>query len=67
MVVFHVFENSGLSREVYVDLGARYLKGRNTEYMIEGSLIRDGDDIIYEVYESTTDIITMHIGVSFSF
>jgi len=57
----------GSSFAVYVDLGARYLKGGNTEYMIEGSLIRNGDDIIYEVYESTTDIITMHIGVSFSF
>jgi len=59
--------NRGSSFAVYVDLGTRYLKGGNTEYMIEGSLIRNGDDIIYEVYESTTDIITMHIGVSFSF
>ena len=52
---------------IYVDLGARYLKGGNTEYMIEGSLISEGDDLILEVYESTTDIITLHFGISFSF
>lgn len=52
---------------IAVDLGARYLKGGNTEYMIEGGLYQEGDDLILEVYESTTDIITLHIGISFSF
>ena len=59
--------NRGSPFAVYVDLGVRYLKGGNTEYMIEGSLIREGDEIIFEVYESTTDITSMHFGVSFSF
>ena len=44
--------NRGSSFAVYVDFGARYLKGGNTEYMIEGSLISEGDDLILEVYES---------------
>lgn len=52
---------------LYIDLGLRYLKGGEAEYMKEGSIEADGDDITYDINKSTTDILTGHIGVSVAF
>jgi hypothetical protein len=56
----------GLSA-VYIDLGMRYLKGGEAEYLKEGSIVITNGDVIYNVSKSTTDIITGHIGVTFDF
>jgi len=52
---------------VYVDLGIRYLKGGNAEYMREGSIERWDGRLEYEVRESVTDLMTLNIGVTFCF
>lgn len=52
---------------VYIDLGMRYLKGGEAEYLKEGSIEIIDSDVIYHISKSTTDIITGHIGVSMDF
>ncbi len=52
---------------VYIDLGIRYLKGGTAEYLKEGSLILGDGGLVYDVRESTTNIITTHLGLTFVF
>ena len=52
---------------IYMDLGVRYLMGVMAEYMKEGSLVLDDGELVYDVYESKTNIITTHIGLTFVF
>ena len=53
---------------VYIDLGARYLMGGEAEYLKKGSIILvDDDEVEYEVSKSTTDILTVHLGVMLTF
>lgn len=52
---------------VYVDLGIRYLKGGRAEYLKEGSVRLEDDQVFYDISKSTTDLVTSHIGVAFSF
>lgn len=52
---------------LYLELGARYVKGGEAEYLREGSIIQENGDIVYEVNSSATDLITVHIGLTFTF
>ena len=52
---------------MYIDMAVRYLKGGRAEYLKEGSIRIEGDQVLYDVSQSTTDLITGYIGVSFSF
>ena len=58
--------NGGLF-SVFIDLGARYLSGAKAEYLTEGSILVEGGQVIYDVTKSRTDLITTHIGVTFTF
>jgi hypothetical protein len=48
-------------------MAVRYLKGGRAEYLKEGSIRIEGDQVLYDVSRSTTDLVTGYIGVSFSF
>ena len=52
---------------VNIDLGVRYMRGGEAEYLKEGSIKIEGSQLIYDVSRSTTDLLPVHIGVSFNF
>jgi len=52
---------------MYIDMAVRYLKGGRAEYLKEDSIRIEGDQVLYDVNRSTTDLVTGYIGVSFSF
>jgi len=52
---------------VYIELAARYLKGGRAEYLKEESFRQENGIIEYDVSKSNTDLVTAHIGVSFTF
>jgi hypothetical protein len=52
---------------MYLDMAVRYIKGGKAEYLKEGSIRLENDQILYDVSRSTTDLVTGYIGVSFSF
>jgi len=52
---------------IFLDLGARYLKGGRAEYLKEGSIIQENGRMIYDVSESLTDLIVIRAGLSFAF
>jgi hypothetical protein len=58
------FENL---ESVCIDLGIQYMRGGEAEYLKEGSIEIEDSDVIYKISKSTTDLITVHIGVSFNF
>ena len=68
--VYQAAEKKGIGRElasVYIDLGLRYLKGGEAEYLKEESIIIEDSQVYYNIRKSTTDILTIHIGASFAF
>lgn len=52
---------------IYIDLGAHYMWSKEAEYMKEGSIHLENDQVFYDIYKSTTDLLTGHIGVTFAF
>ncbi len=52
---------------IFVDLGARFIKGGKAEYMREGSVRRDGGRLSYDIETSNTDLVTARLGLSFAF
>ena len=48
---------------VYVNLGLRYKKGSEAEYLTKGSITIDDGIVTYDVRESKTDIVMVQIGV----
>ncbi len=52
---------------IYIDLGAHYLWSKEAEYMKEGSIRQENDQILYDIYISTTDLLTGHLGFTFAF
>jgi len=68
--VYQAREKKKIGRElasVYIDLGLRYLKGGEAEYLKENSITIEGTQVYYDISKSTTDILTIHIGASFAF
>ena len=49
------------------DLGVRYLKGGEAEYLKKGSVHREAGDVVYDVYRSRTDLLKVNIGLTFNF
>jgi hypothetical protein len=52
---------------IYIDLGAHYVWSKEAEYMKEGSIHLENDQVLYDIYKSTTDLLTGHIGFTFAF
>ncbi len=52
---------------VYIDLGIRYMKSGEAEYLKKGSIARENGNVTYDVSQSAIDLITGHIGVVFTF
>jgi len=64
------YQSSGHKRQlegVYIDLRFRYLFGTKAKYMKEGSITRENGTIVYDTFESRTDILMTDIGVSLRF
>ncbi|MCZ7602975.1 MAG: hypothetical protein M5R37_08905 [Melioribacteraceae bacterium] len=59
-------ENLGDVSTLYLDLKARYMFGTNAEYLAEGSITVDqkNGNVYYDVLESKTDLLSVHIGVT---
>lgn len=52
---------------IFVNLGARFLKGGRAEYLREGSIYQENGQLIYDIKMSNTDLITVRLGLSFAF
>ncbi len=53
---------------VFVDAGVQYIRGNEAEYLKKGSRwVDENNNINWQVYKSTTDLIQVNIGVSFAF
>ncbi|MBN2029425.1 hypothetical protein JW824_04205 [bacterium] len=52
---------------VYVDLGIRYIKSGEAEYLKKGSILIENGKVTYDISKSATDLVTGHIGVVFTF
>jgi hypothetical protein len=50
-----------------LDMGLRYMKGGNAEYLREGSILRGRGSVTYTPLTSTTDLLKTHIGIAFRF
>lgn len=73
---FRVYSDDGVNRtesdfggpfSVYIHLASRYMFGREAEYLREGSIIREGGNVTYDVVQSTTDLLHFKIGVTVGF
>ena len=60
-------ENSNGFYSVNIDVGVRYLFGGEAAYLKEGDIIREEGKVIYSPSQSTTDLVTTMVGVSFNF
>jgi hypothetical protein len=52
---------------IFIDLGARFLKGGKAEYLREGSIDQENEDLIFDSKMSKTDLITARLGLLFVF
>lgn len=59
----------GPRSRVYIDAGARYLKGNEVEYLKEGSLVTDDGefDIDPRLARSEIELVRYHVGVTVTF
>lgn len=72
---FRVYSDDGSRSEsefsgpysVYLHLASRYMFGREAEYLKEGSIIREGGNVTYDVIRSTTDLLHFKIGITVGF
>ena len=53
--------------EFFIDLRARYIFGGKAEYLTEGSILVEDQEVTYLVYESRTDLLTFQIGFGMNF
>ena len=65
-VQIHIADLSQSSQIVF-DTKLRYLRGGEAEYLREGSIIRDGGNISFDLLRSRTDLLSFQIGVTFRF
>lgn len=52
---------------VYLNLRARYMFGREAEYLQKGSIEVEDGEVFYDVYQSKTDLLHIKIGVVVNF
>ncbi len=60
-------DNSDGIYSINIDLGVRYLFGGEATYLQEGDIIREGTTVTYSPSQSTTDLLTATVGVTFNF
>lgn len=65
--IYTVTDEQGDDLELFADMGARYLKGGNAQYLQEGSIRRENGTVTYDIYESSTDLVFTYIGLSATF
>ena len=53
--------------EMFIDFHVRYIRGHTAEYLKKGGISRVNGDLIYDVQESDTDLLSTHLGISFAF
>jgi hypothetical protein len=52
---------------VLIDVGVRYLYGRDAEYLKEGSIRREDGQVVFDVIKSRTNMFTLHVGIALTF
>jgi opacity protein-like surface antigen len=52
---------------ILLDIRARYLVGGNAEYLDPGQIRLENDQILYQIHQSKTDLLTVGVGVTFEF
>jgi hypothetical protein len=57
----------GGPRAIYIDVGVRFLKGGEAEYLKKDSIRRQNGIVLYDVEKSRTDILNTFIGVIVAF
>ena len=67
MVNVYSGEEEESLRNVLIHAGARYVAGGRAQYLREGSIRREAGNVTYDTLESTTDLLSILIGVSFYF
>jgi len=65
--VYEGFTENNSLYEIFVDIGIKYLKGGEAEYLKEGSITRKNNKVFYDLNKSTTDLLNFHIGASINF
>jgi hypothetical protein len=65
--VYNDSYNTKKLRSVFVDIGARYLKGGEGRYLKKGSIEIVDQNVVLDVIKSKTDLLTFQIGVLLAF
>lgn len=63
-LLFRVSQDQNTGQQIFIDVKARYIFGSNARYLKEGSMTIVNNRVIYDVYESRTDMLSFHIGVA---
>ena len=63
-ILINLVPGLGVGPDIYLDLKARYLLGSESEYLTEGSVEITNGNVIYYPKKSTTDLLSIHIGVA---
>jgi len=50
-----------------IDLRVRYLAGAQAEYLKEGSIRREAGRVVYDIKKSTTDLLSIQVGIAIRF
>ena len=70
MVPLYRYQNIAKQKgsvEFFLDFKVRYMIGEEADYLKEGSIIRSGGDVSYDVFRSKTDMLLFHLGIAISF
>ncbi len=49
--------------QILLDAGLRYVIGGEAQYLKEGSIRREGGNVTYDLIESKTDMLRLHVGI----
>lgn len=52
---------------IYLNIRGRYMFGRDAEYLQKGSIRTDNGEVVYDVSQSTTDLLHIKLGVVVNF
>lgn len=64
---FHDERGPGTPAALYLNASARYMFGRNAEYMSKGSVEIEDGDVFYNVHESATNLLYFKLGIVLQF
>lgn len=63
-VLINIVPGLGVGPDIYLDLKARYLLGSESEYLTEGSVEINNGSVVYYPKKSSTDLLSIHVGVA---